>query len=295
MYSRARRDLVGLPDLVEQRLWHSCLDSGSGVSPAETTARKAASAVVGFSKWWGRSASKVTQSPSPELMALAVADEHDGPRSTSAVSRLPGSCIGGSPAAPVAPPGRACGARAPRAGRAGRRSSPRSDARAARCRRAGVPARTIVTAARLVQAQELGEPQLEAGGDARRDRQRRARLAALDLREHRRADAAAVGEVAQRQRDLRGHSAQRGSRAVGRGDRVHGGPLRGARGVRYHRQNRMVAWAPLADSRHRRGACLRNCTQPPTSSFLCRHMTGGVYDRRTGRSPSTWRTRRTRP
>ena len=50
----------------------------------------------------------------------------------------------------------------------------------------------------LVEAQQLGEPQLEAGGDPAGDLQRRARLAALDLAEHRRADAAALGEVAQR-------------------------------------------------------------------------------------------------
>ena len=53
--------------------------------------------------------------------------------------------------------------------------------------------------AALVEAQQLRQPQLEPGGDPRRDRERRARLAALDLRQHRRADAAALGEVAQRQ------------------------------------------------------------------------------------------------
>ena len=51
----------------------------------------------------------------------------------------------------------------------------------------------------LVEAQQLRERQVEAGGDLRRDRDRRARLAALDLREHRRADPAALGEVAQRE------------------------------------------------------------------------------------------------
>ena len=35
--------------------------------------------------------------------------------------------------------------------------------------------------AALVEAQQLREPQLEPGGDPRRDRERRARLAALDL------------------------------------------------------------------------------------------------------------------
>src|SRR4051812_41474926 len=51
----------------------------------------------------------------------------------------------------------------------------------------------------LVQAQELAEPELEAGGDATGDGEGRAGLAALDLGEHGRADAAALGEVAQRQ------------------------------------------------------------------------------------------------
>ena len=47
------------------------------LSPAETTARKAASRAVGFSKWWGRSASKVTRVALVQLVAGAVADEHD--------------------------------------------------------------------------------------------------------------------------------------------------------------------------------------------------------------------------
>jgi hypothetical protein len=49
----------------------------------------------------------------------------------------------------------------------------------------------------LVEAQQLAEPQLEAVGDAAGDREGRARLAALDLREHRGADAAALREVAE--------------------------------------------------------------------------------------------------
>jgi NTE family protein len=52
---------------------------------------------------------------------------------------------------------------------------------------------------RLVEAQQLGEAQVKASGDALSDLQRGRRLPALDLREHRRAHAAAVGEVAQRQ------------------------------------------------------------------------------------------------
>src|ERR1019366_418227 len=51
----------------------------------------------------------------------------------------------------------------------------------------------------LVEPQKLGEAQREPGGYAPGSRQGGARPAALDLREHRRADAAALGEVAQRQ------------------------------------------------------------------------------------------------
>jgi hypothetical protein len=51
----------------------------------------------------------------------------------------------------------------------------------------------------LVQAQQLAEAQLQAEGDAGGDGERRRGLAALDLREHRGADAAALREVAQRQ------------------------------------------------------------------------------------------------
>ena len=51
----------------------------------------------------------------------------------------------------------------------------------------------------LVEAQQLAEAQLEPGGDAAGDLQRRARLAALDLAEHRGADARAQREVAQRE------------------------------------------------------------------------------------------------
>src|SRR3954453_7056557 len=49
----------------------------------------------------------------------------------------------------------------------------------------------------LVEAQELRELQLEAAGDPLGDLQRRARLAALDLGEHRRGDAGAARELAQ--------------------------------------------------------------------------------------------------
>src|SRR4051812_42718530 len=51
----------------------------------------------------------------------------------------------------------------------------------------------------LVEPEQLAEPQLEPGRDPAGDLQRRARLTALDLAEHRRADARALGEVAQRE------------------------------------------------------------------------------------------------
>jgi hypothetical protein len=56
-----RRNLVGLPDLVEHRLWHM---RQLLLRPAAITARKRVASSPSFSKWCGRSASKVTLSPS---------------------------------------------------------------------------------------------------------------------------------------------------------------------------------------------------------------------------------------
>ena len=69
------------------------------------------------------------------------------PRSTSAISRLPGSCIGGSPGPPVrGAAARGRGARARRAGRAAAGSGSRARGPARRCRRGGArAARTIET------------------------------------------------------------------------------------------------------------------------------------------------------
>ena len=64
----------------------------------------------------------------------------------------------------------------------------------------------------LVEAQELGEREVEAGGDSRRDGERRARLAALDLAQHRGADAASLGEVAQREAHRLAQGADAGAR-----------------------------------------------------------------------------------
>ena len=97
----ARGHLVGGPDLVEQR---GCAHDRR--SPADTMASRTASSFPWFSKWWGRSASKVTRVARAELVHGAVDQQAAACRdSTTAVSRAPGSCIGGSPGPPVAPPG----------------------------------------------------------------------------------------------------------------------------------------------------------------------------------------------
>src|SRR3954470_13443748 len=72
--------------------------------PAETTASSAASPGPGFSKWWGRSASNVKQSPVASSWRSPSMSRTTRPDSTRALSRLPGSCIGGSPAPPVRAP-----------------------------------------------------------------------------------------------------------------------------------------------------------------------------------------------
>ena len=61
---QVRRHLVGGPDLVEQR---GCAHERR--SPADTIASRTASSSPRFSKWCGRSASKVTQSPAPSACA----------------------------------------------------------------------------------------------------------------------------------------------------------------------------------------------------------------------------------
>ena len=106
--------------------------------------------------------------------------------------------MGGSSAAPVAAPGASvCSETSARwPGRGGVSSStlwPRRRARAALARA------DDDDVAILVEAQQLGQRQVEPGGDLLRDRQRRAGVAALDLGEHRRADAAALGQVAKRE------------------------------------------------------------------------------------------------
>ena len=103
------------------------------------------------------------------------------PASTSAISRLPGSCIGGSPSPPVAAPAastwRLSSARWPGSG--GVRISKSWPGRAAAATALG--AAHDRDRARLVEAQQLAEAQIQAAGDAAGDGERRARLAPLDL------------------------------------------------------------------------------------------------------------------
>ena len=129
----------------------------------------------------------------PELVALRRRTRARPSRSrTSAVSRRPARASAGRRRRRCAPP----------AASVWRESSARwpgwaEVSTSKRCPRRALPPRWRWAGAHdrdravLVQAQQLREAQLQARGDPRRDRQRRAGLAALDLREHRRADAAA--------------------------------------------------------------------------------------------------------
>src|SRR3954464_10496691 len=96
-------DLGGFPDLLEQVLGHG--SSYPRRSPAATTANSLASDEALFSKWCGRSASKVTLSPALSSWRRPSMKSSTVPSRTTAVSRLPGSCIGGSSDPPVATPG----------------------------------------------------------------------------------------------------------------------------------------------------------------------------------------------
>ena len=119
------------------------------------------------------------------------------PERTTAVSRAPGSCSGGSPGRPLPrrlePVARDVG---PLPGqRRGQLLGPVTVAIAL----AALPAADHDHVLTLVEPQQLREPEVEAGGDPLGGGQRRAGLAALDLRQHRRRDPAALGQVTQRQ------------------------------------------------------------------------------------------------
>jgi hypothetical protein len=88
----------------------------------------------------------------------------------------------------------------------------------------------------LVEAQQLREPQVEPPSDAGRDRQGRAGLAALDLGEHRRGDARALREVAQRERQPLAQGADPRTQGAQHPGRRVGGLDRHCTTVRYHVQ-----------------------------------------------------------
>ena len=187
------RDLVRGPDLLEQRGGRH-----ERRSPADTMASRTASSSEWLAKWCGRSASKVTQSPVCSVVLGAVdvqgqrtaLDDRGLTRAGLVARRVAGAAGDGARRERVA---RDLGAQA------GQRRREHLVGVAA-----GAAAATLAAAhdrdrALLVEAQQLREPQLEARGDPAGDLQRRARLAALDLAEHRRRDAGALGEVAQRE------------------------------------------------------------------------------------------------
>src|SRR6266576_3090422 len=99
-----------------------------------------------------------------------------------AVSRLPGSWIGGSSTPPVAAPGTR------RWSETSERWRQLLDAMATAPSLAALAAAHDDDVAILVEAQKLRQAQVEARGYARGDRQRRTRFPTLDLRQHRRAD-----------------------------------------------------------------------------------------------------------
>ena len=218
--------LVGLPDLVEQRLWHVSSLSFTGadfynwiaVVTLHRVRRRVgydltASQARGDDRQEGRlrggGVLEVVGQVGVEGDAVALAQLVGAARRRQAGSRRArrarsrgcrARASADRPPRPVAPPGASVW----------RESSARwpgwAEVKTSKlCPRRLLPprwrssARTIVTAPVLVQAQQLREPQIEARGDPGGDGQRRARLAALDLGEHRRAHAAALGEVAQRQ------------------------------------------------------------------------------------------------
>ena len=136
-------DLVGVPDLVEHRLRHRHQLLASGRRRPRRGARRVGS--PSFSKWWARSASKVTLSPVAKLVALAVDDERQASRPGRPRSRgCPARASADRRGPPVAAPGSSGARRRRRAGRAAAGSAPRPGARpAGACgpRRGGRPRR----------------------------------------------------------------------------------------------------------------------------------------------------------
>ena len=157
-----------------------------------------------------------------------------------AVSRAPGSCIGGSPGPPVTAPG---GERVARdlGALAGQRRGEDLVGVAAGAAAAALAAAHDGDGAVLVEAQQLGEPQLEPGGDARRrpaasGSSRRARPGeSIGAR-----DAGALGEVAQREVHRLAQRLTRGPTAA-----TVGSAAAAIRRVRYHVRRRSSAMGSL--------------------------------------------------
>ena len=203
-------DLVGVPDLVEQRLGPSAPQRGAArlrfAQPHSSAARGPRRRRRGtrparspwFSKRCGRSASKVTVSPaarswrSSSISSATDPGEHDrrlaGSRLVQRwIARTAGRGAG------IEPVQRDVGAltRQRRGQLLGAMAAPAARAPVAGPRDDHVPA--------LVEAQQLRQAEVEPPGDPLGDGERRARLAPLDLRQHRRGDPAALGQVAQRE------------------------------------------------------------------------------------------------
>ena len=191
--SRTHVDMCNILDL-------SCVVDGSTTSkPSGDNGQESCFAVVGVLEVVGKIGVEGDAIALEELVALPVAHQHRraflDKRGLTAAWLVHWWIV----SAPVAPPGRAYAARAPSAGRAARRSSPRRMPTLAVAPTSRSPARHRHRAG-LVEAQQLGEAQVQARGDPRRDRQRGTRLPTLDLREHRRAYPAALSQISQRQR-----------------------------------------------------------------------------------------------
>ncbi len=160
--------------------------------------RSCASPGPGFSNWCGRSESKVTLSPSARSCPTPPQTKRRAPSTTTAVSRLPGSCMGGSSGLAGRRAGRQ-GVQRDLGAQPGQRRGQHLVAVAPAAGPAAVGRPHDAHAVALVEAQQLRQGQLEPARDLLRHRQRGTRVPALDLRDHRRRDAAALGEVAQRQ------------------------------------------------------------------------------------------------
>ena len=193
-----RPHLVRLPDLLEHASWASTLAPPQAGGDHRHELRLAAAGVLEVVRQVGVERDRVALARDRARRRRRRAAA--GPASTTAVSRLPASWIGGSPGPPVAAPAASvCSETSARWPGNGRRQHLVAVA-VARGRPAGAGrARTTVTPSpssrRSSWESVSSRPDCDLGGD----RQRRAGLAALDLGQHRRRDAGALGQVAQRE------------------------------------------------------------------------------------------------